>query len=347
MNNAEQPLSFSVTTYKGFEDEIRGLLNRNRTEAHSRQYLDWRYLGELSPHPPLVFWLRNSSGKPVGMASLISRPYWINQCQGRMWVLGDISLDFEMRGKGVGQMLFRSMNTYIEKNLEHGVLVIPNEAAQKSLFATGWSRPNRFSWFLWVVDPVGKYFPSMTKYILFRQLGAVYRRLATLWLSVHCSQEFKLVNVSSFDSTLDEFWRSLEKEKLILRDRGQASLRWRFERHPHCKYNIQILHCHQKMAGYVVYEVYESGMCKIVDLLVAKKENVRPMVALLLKKLCEKKNIKTVRIKLNHSNIFSSELRKLGFFVRKEKDVFQFFNTKYIGINTYTKWHITVCDKDT
>ena len=147
----ENHISCSLTSYEGFEDEICDILNINRSSKHTRQYLDWRYLGEEASHLPLIFWLRNPSGRAVGIVSLISRPYWINEHANQVWVVGDIAINPDLRGKGYGLKLFKFMNSYIENNLSHaGVLHKSQDLISKGYFGKGTVHPRLF-------DRIGDY----------------------------------------------------------------------------------------------------------------------------------------------------------------------------------------------
>ncbi|MDP1879595.1 MAG: GNAT family N-acetyltransferase [Parachlamydiaceae bacterium] len=342
----EDKIYFSVTSYLGFEQEVLKVLNRNRSNVHTRQYLDWRYLGENSPHPPIIFWLHMLNGQRVGMASLISRPYWMGDEAARIWVLGDISLDKGLRGKGLGRKLFQFMNSFLEKEFCKGVFVIPNVAAQKTLTQTGWSQPYPFAWFILAIDPVATYFPHLICNPVLVQFSKVWRQLIMKWFSLHCSNQFQLEKIDSFDTSFDDFWHVLEKDGLIIRDRSLVSLRWRFEQHPHHTYQIEAVKVHNKMVGYIVYEINKKGMCRITDILALSVRFVRPMIALFLKKILKQKEIRTLRIKLNNNHLYCNQLKKLGFIKRIEKDVFQVYDPHNIGL-LKSKWFITVADKDT
>ena len=341
MNNQ---LSFSVTPYQGFEDEIRDLLDHNRSSKHTRQYLDWRYLEEETPHLPLIFWLRLPSGKAVGVASLISRPYWVNGHASSVWVLGDIALNADLRGKGLGRKLFKFMNSYIEKNFSNFVFVIANESAQKSLAATGWNQFYPFNPLVLVIDPLEKMLPNLRNNFLFKLLRVCSRQFLSMWFSLHTfKSNLRLAAVSCFDKSFNKLWLSLDKRTIIIRDRSQTSLNWRFDKHPQESFQIhKALHLN-KMVGYII-STHKKRKCQIVDLVALKVKYVRPIVALFLKEYCKIWHIQTVRIRINEDNTYVPELKKLGFIHRYEKKAFQVYNSKEIA-GLYN-WFVTEADKD-
>lgn len=344
----DKQLSFSVTSYNGYQEELRDILDENRYHKHTLQYLDWRYIAEESPYPPLIFWLRLPSSQAVGVASLISRAYWVNDHESWIWVLGDISLNTELRGKGIGRKLFHFMNSYIDKNLSNYAFVLPGVAAQKSLSATGWSQPYSISCLVWVIDPVAKTFPNIKNSISVQAIRVCLRRLASMWLSLHTSSDdFRLVVASSFGECFNELWQSLDKRNLIIRNRNSTSLNWRFEQNPRKAFKIYRLLYLNKMIGYIVCCIDRNGICQIVDLLAINVKYIRPMVALFLKEMCEKGDVQIVRIKFNEDCLYGKELKKLGFIKRSEKDVFQVYEPKQNEGISLCKWFVTVTDKDT
>ncbi|MCK5543099.1 MAG: GNAT family N-acetyltransferase [Desulfobacterales bacterium] len=295
MNNQ---LSLSVTTYEGHEEEIIAILDRNRSVKHSIQYLNWRYRREENA-PALIFWLRLSDGKAVGIASLIYNPYMINNHEKQILILGDIALDKEMRGKGYGQKLIRFINRYIEKNSSDFAFVIPNELAQKTLLASGWSRPYSLSSFVWIIDPVIKIFPTMRKHILLKLFRIGYRRFASMWFLLHLRENFRLEQALCFDESFNELWQSIDKRNFIVKDRSQISLNCRFKQHPHQSFQIHKIFLLDKMVGYIIFYINKKGICRIVDLMSFRVKYIRPMLALFLKKMCEKFEIQSVRIIIN------------------------------------------------
>jgi GNAT superfamily N-acetyltransferase len=341
MNNQ---LTLSITKYEGYEKDILTILDRNRSFKHTTSYLNWRYSNEGNSRPPLFFWLRLPSGKAVGIASLICRPYWVDNHKNPIWILGDIALDEEFRGKGYGQKLFRFVNSYIEKSCPGFAFVIPTESAHKALLASGWSRALPLSLMVWAFDPVIKIFPNIGGNWVFKFFRVCYRKLLLMLFSKHIRGGFKIELSSFFDNDFNEFWKLVDKKRLIIRDRSKTSLLYRFKQCPDKLFQIHKIYYLNKLVGYIISN-NSNGLCQIVDFLPLKVRFIRPMFALFLKKMNEDLNVHMVRLRINSDCIYFSELKKLGFMQRDRKGVFQFYSPKKNEEIGRMNWFITSADK--
>jgi len=343
----EEKISFSVTTYEGFEDEVLHLRNRNRPDSKTREYMDWRYLGEKSSVPPLIFWARHANGLPVGMASLIARPYWIDNHLRNVFALGDISLDHHVRGKYLGKKLIHFMNSYLYRELKQPAFVIPNTPINQILKGSEWHRACPFFWYLWVLDPIAKLIPFLAESKFCLAFKAGYRFLMLKWLGRFSQNSLKLIGIDYIDESFDDLWEAIPKKGVVIRDRSADSLCWRFENHPSTYFQIKKLTDGRKNLGYIIFTVDGDGLCRIVDLLVLKRYLIIPMITLFLREQCKNKNISCIRIKLSSNHIYSESLKSIGFIRRQEKDIFQFYLPSYKNAEKKYNWLITIADKDT
>ena len=101
------------------------------------------------------------------------------------------------------------------------------------------------------------------------------------------------------------------------------------------------------MVGYVIFEINNEGDCKICDLLAINSSVFRPMMAAFLKKMLMRDGVKKIRIKLNKDHLYRKQLRLLGFIKKMEKEVFQVYDPRNIGLTQGLKWCVGVIDKDT
>src|ERR1041385_5662786 len=102
-------LSLVLTGYAGHEEQVLRVRNANRSTEQTRGYMDWRYRQLPNMPPPCVAWLVSASGEAVGMAAAIFRAFWVNGVASHLAVVGDISLDERLRGKGFGQQLLAGL----------------------------------------------------------------------------------------------------------------------------------------------------------------------------------------------------------------------------------------------
>jgi len=342
----EAKISFSVTTYEGFEDDVLRLRNRNRPDSKTREYMDWRYLGESSSAPSLIFWACDVSGSPVGMAPVIFRKYWMDGLLCDLAVFGDVSLNTELRGKDVGRGLINFANLYLKSKANCCSFVIPNQALQKSLLSTGWNKPEPFFWYLWLLDPAGVRIPFLNCKLSSDLIATIYRKIMFLFL-ISTKPKLVMRKAETFDLSFDSFWHSYPKKGIIIRDRSPLTLKWRYKDHPINKYEIRTFFYDSQMKGYIVFIVENNGTCRIVDILVKDIRFIKPIMKLILLELWRNTNVKIVRLKLSNDHIYDHELKCAGCIKRYQGDVFQTnWDSRSFEKQNY-KWFLTIGDKDT
>lgn len=338
-------VAFSITSYKGHEHDVLRLRNNNRANPQTSIYMNWRYLGEKSPYPPLICWA-TSQNKQVGMAAIVFRPYWVDQKLHYFAVLGDISVDANMRGKGMGKNLLRYVTLFLKEQSYYCALVIPNEPVKKTLLSEGWITPESFVWYVWTVDPVPKLNEYIKPRLLVNILDVVYRLYTWIKLNSITAADIELRKTDVFDESFDEFWRKYKKDGII-RDRSARSLRWRYQEHPNKKYETRKVFSRGDLVGYIIYEFENGNTCFIADFLTLDVKYTRPAIKLFIDEICKTRHIHSIRYKLNENHHYGADLVKFGFRKRHDNDVFQVLMLNTSNTSGSRKWYVSRGDKDT
>lgn len=348
MTSRMQEYSFTVTGYAGFEDEILRLRNANRSNAQTRGYLDWRYRGLVNAPEPKVFWIRSASGHAVGMSSLIFRRYWENNRQLHLAVLGDISLDANSRGKGLGQQLFKFVRRYIDEHLpDCSAFVIPNAAAQTGLTSAAWRIGGRLTSYVFLLDPTEKLHGLLRYRWLAMRVAWLIKKFISGILQFHLQQGCSMHLVAGPDDSFQALWKTLPKEGLILRDRGLASLTWRYADHPHEQFKFAKFTRSGELLGYVIFKLsQEDKTCFVYDIVVTKQEDLKSIVALFVMHCNDREDIGTIRLLLNDNHPYCRNLWMAGFIPRRASGVFQVYLPNGRAQEASCTWAITWGDKD-
>jgi len=339
--------TFSATPYCGVEDEILQLRNANRTVAQTRNYLDWRYAKSVDAPKPLVFWIRSMTGKAVGMASLIFRPYWVNNRQIYLGVLGDISLDEDLRGKGLGRQILEYIKHYLAQHMpDQAAFVIPNEAAQKSLNSAGWEIGGRLVPYVLPLTLADRMTQVLKNSFLTTLANKLIRQLISIVTRLHIRNQYSLQIVTQPDASFEALWSAIPKVNMILSGRGLDSLTWRYIRHPHEKFNIAKLLKQDEIAGYLIFTASQSNRTfYIYDLIVKEQKDLLCMLALFLKQTTQHRDLSSVRLVLSDKHPYCKSLWKLGFIQRKDKTTFHVYwpdGHAHGDVN----WALSLGDKD-
>ena len=339
---------FAMTGYAGHADQILRLRNANRPIAQSATYLDWRYGGSLGTREPKVFWIRDQAGRALGMASLIFRRFWVNNELQQIAVLGDISLDSELRGRGLGRSLLKFMSGELERNDPACLaFVIPNPAAQAALASIGWSTGGRFIPYVFMLNPEQKLRQVVRSSWLARGLGSSAGKLITRLVRMHRRHGYFLGIVGALDNSFETLWQSYDKANVALSDRGIAALTWRYVDHPHCSFKFAKLVNHGRLVGYLVYELSQANReCTVYDLLLLERGDLGCMLALLVGHIAGQDGIDAIRLLLNEQHPYGKLLWKLGFIARDDAGVFQLHGPKAQVQSREATWFLTYGDKD-
>ncbi|OPL11560.1 MAG: hypothetical protein AVO38_15810 [delta proteobacterium ML8_D] len=343
----KRDLKFSITSYKGYEDEIVRMLNANRLEPHSCQYQNWRYLDEESPLPPVVFWLHSSKGDKIGMAALIFRTYWIGNKPFKFAVLGDISLNDKYRGKGVAKQLFKFMNSTIDKESYSCAFVMPNTAAQKSLSGSGWKTEQYLVPFVYLLDVSDWIYDILKINTLANLFGKLFRYFNGLKLAFKNTDGFSAEAVNDFDKSFDTFWVAFDKKNMIIGDKSISTLDWRYKKHPAQKFSIYKLMYNDRFIGFIVYSESGDKVCSIYEFIVLNQKYIEPSMTAFIKKMNKTNSPKSIRITLNERHPYAKALRSAGFIKRKTEGVFQTYMPSGSDMQESFSWFIGSGDKDT
>ena len=341
--------SFLVTPYPGFEDEILCLRNRNRSVPKNRAYFDWRYLGQETLTPPEILWVKAPSSAFVGMASLIYRPYWLDNKQYEFMVLGDISLDREYRGTGLADEFFHYMKRHIKNKVSPCALVIPNMAAQKVLERCGWHAKERLVHHVLLLNPEKKIHSYVKFELLSKILSKWYLVLLSKRLRAIQTKGLSITIITKFGEEFDIFWNALDKSNICLRDRSQRSLQWRYGNRPGGE-SFFIAACHSagELVAYLVYSINEkSGASIIYELMAINKSYLNGLVKLFVNYIQENFQLDSMRIVLNEKHPYAHQLRKIGFSPRKGGQSIQVLAPDHpeVPLNSF-RWLLTAGDKD-
>jgi GNAT superfamily N-acetyltransferase len=342
-------ISFSVTGYEGFEEEILRMRNSNRPVRQDRKYLDWRYESGANAAEPRIFWAVSASGKRIGMASLICRSYWVDDNLQPFAVLGDISLEVEARGKGLGKRLLAFVTNYVKTQMPNVNLafVIPNEAAQKSLATVGWTTVGRFVSYVFFVDCTELLAKRIPYSNLAKLLARIIAKPFALLPALHIRSEFTMDVVSEIEESLDDVWAGFPKQKLIMRDMANDSMRWRYASHPNIEFKVAKFLKATRLHGYVIFAVaLQEKTCHIYDLIALDKKRLHCMLALFLRYCAQAKGVSCVRLLLNDSHPYRKWLWTLGFVPRGTHGEFQVYSGNSRLPGEFSGWRLTMGDKD-
>lgn len=344
--NSIDPVSFSVTAYSGFEDEVLNLRNRNRAKPRTREYLDWRYLGQKTIIPPVIFWVY-SDKRPVGMAGLIFRPYWINGEIKYIGVLGDISLDSELRGKGIAKDFFIFINSYLNDNSTSFAFVIPNIPAQKTLSSAGWQIQEKLIRHIFMLNPCEKLLSIIKIKSLSNLISVIYKTLIGLKIRYKAKGNYKMEFVNKLDHSFDTFWNNIRKDKLILNDRSASTLTWRYLDHPYSRCRVVKFIAAGNFIAYLIYYIREDRKeCIIYDILSNHDTNIEAIIWEFLMYVKKNVEVDMVNLVINQKNRYAAHLGNMGFSKRKGENLFQIYKIVPPDDTAQNDWYITLGDKD-
>ncbi len=341
-----EKVSFSVTTYEGHEKEVLEILNRNRPEKFSVKYLNWRYLGEKSPIPPIVFWIHSEDGTRIGMSALIFRSYWVNDKRHYFAISGDTSISKECRGKGAGKKLFKFKTAYIKDKRYTCAFGIGTPAAVRVVSHAGWETVDNLSPYVYLINISGKIYKVIKNKSLAKIIEYLYVLCSKTKLFLLKNSSYNLIAVEDFDDSFDSFWVELDKKNIVLRDRSSAILRWRYSTHPFEKISTYKIIRNQKFVGYIIWKQL-NNMVIIYDLIVIEKDHIKPSLRLFIKEILKIKEIESIRIPLiNVNHPYASKLIKTGFIKRSDEGVFQIYSPTNTEEYISKKWFVSNVDKD-
>lgn len=337
-------LSCRVSGYVGAEAAVLAVRNANRDVPQSGQYLEWRYGGVAEGGAPRIFWLDDDQGKAAGMAAMIPRAYWIDGKSMPVGVLGDISVDANRRGRGLGKHLLGFATQWMEQHDPpcRG-LVIPTPSARRALEHAGWRSGGKLLRHVLVLDPAARIANSAGSGLAARIVSSTYRFAVKTMLWSRGAGGCRLMAVDDFDASFDTFWRTYAKHGLRMADRSASTLRWRYSLHPLQRFQVAKLLDSRELAGYVVYEV-NADNCMVYDILAGSVRHLRWLLAQMARRLLME-GIHTVTVTLSDRHPYRPVLRRMGFVSRDDDVFFQFLDPGGVRDET-SVWALTQGDKD-
>lgn len=342
----EAEFSCEVTGFADLESEILRLRNANRERHETLEYLEWRYRSTADAPEPIVFWLRRAGGERIGMASVIFRPYVINQLRVMTAVVGDISLDLRWRRRGLGRRLLQYMTEHLDTHYpQQPAFVIPTEAARRVLTSLGWVTRGRLVPYVYVLDA--------ERYLRTLLPGESLARHVAGWLATairtvarwRAPLDGALFFNDARDSSTFDLACALPGHEGAGREVSPASLKWRYAEHPHARFACGRFYRGGELRGFVILEDDAlSRSCSIYDLASKTTVDARDILALcILRGLSS--GLSSLRMILDERHPLRACLRGLGFIARRTDSVFQVHSRT--GVAESSEWFVTQGDKDT
>jgi GNAT superfamily N-acetyltransferase len=339
--------SCSATGFLGFEGQILRLRNSNREHGETLDYLNWRYQGSAGAPDPRVYWLLDPADRPIGMASAIFRPYSIDATTGFVAVIGDISLDAQWRGRGLGHTLLQFMTAELDKDhSEHPALVIPTESARRTLARVGWGNAGSLAPLIYVLEPSRYLQPLVRNERLARGMARVFQSGTRLLAHAFASRQGSL-SIADGPAAAEEFLlRQPALPGVVQRRLSPEALRWRYAQHPRAKFRFATYARSGSTNGLLVFEEgAPDRTCTIYDLTAGSVRDLRDMLAHFVLDVLNSSKLTSVRLLLDGRHPARDCLVVLGFVPRPAEAVFLVHWRA--GAARHLSWRITQGDKDT
>lgn len=335
----------ALTGITGYEAEVLRLRNANRSDAKSIEYVLWRYCRLEGVPEARIAWLFDASGSAVGMAACVFRPFSIDGTVSGIGVLGDISLEERLRGRGLGKRLLSALTHDLEQAGAAGrAVVIPTQAARRSLDALGWRHAGGLIPYVCPINPVTYLGGSALSRILAAALARTVRSALSLLIGIQRARDVTFHD-PGFDAQFDDFWRSLPKNGLVMSDRSGATLLWRYANHPSRRFRVAKLDRAGGLRGYLVFEEQESAATvSIQDVVVLDSGDLAGLLAGFVNHCLAKEWAGSIRISLNEGHPYAGHLFRLGFMRRAASGEFQVFEPR--GSRFPGRWWLMPGDKD-
>lgn len=334
-----------TTPYNGYENDLLEMRNRNRTSFKGREYMDWRYKQLEGNRAARLFWIELYNGIKIGVAGVVFRKYYVRGKLEEVGVLGDIALETEYRGKGLGKKLFDTINRSFHEDDSTIGFVIPNEMAKRPLKATGWETVDRLVPYVMNIEPMDKFvmsFGNKTAIVI----GKIIRKSLLLLLRLQVDKEMEFISVTLNHSTLINLWERLSENKLVMRDRRMESLLWRYKEHP--KGGFIFLECRkgkQSVALLVIRLNPNKETCIIYDF-IGKLKGMHKVLRALALWLYREKGVNKLRFVVNEKRFFFKGLQRFGFIKRPALNDVLLYNGPGFQKEKDLHWYVTSGDKD-
>lgn len=345
--SSDEKIIVSINEYHGNEDKILQIRNRNRYIQKDKRYIEWRYVAQKSKYKPKIFFCEHGS-KLIGMASVVYRPYWVDDKQMNFMVLGDISIDKNYRGKNYGKKLICFLTSKISCEENNISFVIPNDSAYYLLNKAGWTNIDKIYNYAYYFNPECILREKIKNKLMRYAIAKTIRLYNTILLYSIKKGKYKLFETNHIADAYNELWERFDKKKLCIRDRSVNSLNWRYLEHPNEKF--QILECRNKkeIIFYMIYKIdHKKRTCHVYDMISLENKYFLSSMKIVIKYLVKLYNLNSINIPMNGRNLYNYYLLRMGFIKRKISNVFMINAPEMMACNLKKlKWHICVGDKD-
>lgn len=308
--------------------------------------MNWRYLGLVADRQPLIFWVEAENSARVGMAGLIFRPYRVNGTRQEVGVLGDISLNRECRGLGVGYNLFQAVNAYLQQEGISGV-VIPNQAAEKSLVMSGWIAQDRIVQMVYLLNPYFKLMAISKSKSVATFLGKLGAIVIGAFVDKRDNSPIIIKEVSTCDKFCLESFCCIRDRYTISIDKNYNYLQWRYNENPNEKFKIIEIKDMHKIIGYIVF-MYRNNDNSIViyEIIINDYSYLCTIIIKFVNSVRKTYNINCVRFPLNKNHPYVTAVIAAGFVPRKGSLSLLVLPSADKNILTKNQWLVTAGDKD-
>lgn len=282
------------------------------------------------------------------MAAAIFRAFWVNGRLESVAVIGDISLDARLRGRGLGQQLLMGLSRdFVSRTSNHRALVIPTEAARRSLDALGWRSAGRLIPYVCLLNPSMRLARILRNKIVVDVLSVLTRSSLSMVAKLQARNGFSIHIADDFDSTFDGLWACLPKAGLIMSDRSFKTLAWRYRDHPNLCFHVARFVYRGELRGYVIFksELMERE-CTIHDIVVADEGDLPCMLSLFLGYCIEHGGVDCIRLVLSEYHPYVRKVWRLGFVPRELQGIFQVLDPPFPDSSIMEPWCLTGGDKD-
>lgn len=276
--NTTKP-EWSVREYlEGDEEGILELREIALTGSKNRQWWEWQF--KNGPAGPANIWLAVTGPKVVAHNALVPVPMKIGEqvCKGSLAV--DVITHPDYQRQGIQNTIRKQL---FDSNRSKGIR-ISYGAATRNIFPIYGRIDSPYPHF-YICQPallvkivsLGKVLTSRYKIpaIIGNLLGNVWKRITSRNPSLK-NAGIKVVQVSSFDKSIDEFWQKASGIKQVMVVKDMKYLNWRYVEKPGEEYKIFIAKRQEDTVGYVVLKLEKNAMTRgyIVDLLTLPDEDI-------------------------------------------------------------------------
>lgn len=242
--------------------------NRNRESARDGAYFDWRYAKRPNNANPVIVAALDDGGNLLGALSLVPNHFRVGNETCLIGVLGDISVDESMRGKGLAQSMLNFLAGLDEVRPLKACIVLPNEGAARPLEKCGWREAASIDRYVKVLDIESYMGRKFSEGFARKAVSSAANFLLKITEprpvveASGCSFEV----VDRFDSRFDRLWDTTATARAAAGLRDSAYLSWRYACHPLLSFRTFTAAKGSELGGYIVYAV-TGGVCNIYDFL--------------------------------------------------------------------------------